>query len=106
MCIAVTQKVETVNSVTESSESSHDESEEDLINDSDAPIVRWHKKGIKSVLQKKRAIFTATYDRSEVKRRLKKSKNQIKIIEDDYIDNEVVFISNDVYSLTIAANLT
>ena len=37
---------------------------------------------------------------------LKRAKHQIVIIEGDYLNNEVVLIPHDVYSLTIAANLT
>jgi hypothetical protein len=59
-----------------------------------------------SLLRRKTTFFDTKMDRSEVKRRYRKAKTQIKIIEDDYIENEVVFIPHDVYSLTIAANLT
>ena len=41
-----------------------------------------------------------------MKKQLTKAKNQIIIIEDDFTFNEVVKINDDVYSLTIAANMT
>ena len=41
-----------------------------------------------------------------MKQQLTKAKNQIIIIEDDFTFNEVVKINDDVYSLTIAANMT
>ena len=41
-----------------------------------------------------------------LKLQLTKAKNQIIIIEDDFTFNEVVKINDDVYSLTIAANMT
>lgn len=41
-----------------------------------------------------------------LKQQLTKAKNQIIIIEDDFTFKEVVKINDDVYSLTIAANMT
>ena len=41
-----------------------------------------------------------------LKQQLTKAKSQIIIIEDDFTYNEVVKINDDVYSLTIAANMT
>ena len=37
---------------------------------------------------------------------LKKAKNQIIIVEDDYLHQDLVIIPFDVYNLTIAANMT
>ena len=41
-----------------------------------------------------------------LKQQLTKAKSQIIIIEDDFTYNEVVKVNDDVYSLTIAANMT
>ena len=41
-----------------------------------------------------------------LKTKVRKAKDQITIIEDDYLYQEFVPISDDVYSLTIAANMT
>jgi hypothetical protein len=40
------------------------------------------------------------------KSQLKKAKDQIIVIEDDFMHQEVVKIQDDVYNLTIAANMT
>ena len=93
------------NERTDSSFSSYDDSEELPFEDV-TPNNRRRKSVNLSLLRKKTNFFEKQFDRSEVKRSFRKAKHQIVIIEDDYIENEVVFIPHDVYSLTIAANLT
>jgi hypothetical protein len=41
-----------------------------------------------------------------LKAKVIKAKSQITIIEDDYLHQEAVQITDDVYNLTIAANMT
>jgi hypothetical protein len=41
-----------------------------------------------------------------LKNQLKKAKDRVIIIEDDYMHHEIVNIPDDVYNLTIAANMT
>jgi hypothetical protein len=41
-----------------------------------------------------------------LKTELKKAKEKVIIIEDDYLYQEIVTIPDDVYNLTIAANMT
>ena len=42
----------------------------------------------------------------KLKGELKKAKDQIIIVEDDYLHEDIVEIPYDVYNLTIAANMT